>query len=157
MSSEDDEQQEQRVIRSVTRSAKEQMVADLLCRWWYVLPDWPPADFDYSAALARNNLRLVTLDQWEDEQDTDRTGRMKCYALTQYKGVYRDAAGGLRDLRPKEGKPCFSEFMTKSEKELKSLIVIALQKQLSILESSSERNLGDIIADIKEKLKRYKK
>ena len=21
-------------------------------RWWYVLPDWPPPDFDYVAALA---------------------------------------------------------------------------------------------------------
>ena len=21
-------------------------------RWWYVLPDWPPKDFDYTAALA---------------------------------------------------------------------------------------------------------
>ncbi len=157
MSSDEDELQEQRVIRNVSRSNKEQMVADLLCRWWYVLPDWPPADFDFSRALAHHKLRLVPLDRWEDELDTDGSGRMKCYALTQYKGVYRDANGGLRDLRPKEGKPCFNEFMGKTEKELKSLIVCAIQKQLSILENSSELNLQEVIADLKEKLKRYKK
>lgn len=157
MSSDEDEQQEQRVIRSVTRSAKEQMVADLLCRWWYVMPDWPPANFDFSRALADNKLRMVTLDRWEDEPDTDNSGRLKCYALTQYTGVYRDANGALRDLRPREGKPCFNEFMGKTEKELKSLIVEAIKKQLEILENSSERNLKEIIADLKEKLKKYKK
>lgn len=157
MSSSDDEQQEQRVIRSVSRNNKEQMVADLLCRWWYVLPDWPPVDYDFNKALEANGLRLVTLDRWEEEAEKDNKGRIKCYALTQYVGVYRDATGSLRDLRPKEGKPCFSEFMGKTEKELKSLIVSAIQKQMEILQKSDERNLEGIIADLKEKLKKYKK
>lgn len=133
------------------------MVADLLCRWWYVLPDWPPADFDYAKALERNNLRVVTLDRWEEEPDKNSKGMMKCYALTQYEGVYRDADGTLRDLRPKEGKPCFTEFMGKTEKELKSLIVAAIQAQLAILENSNERYVDETIVDLKDKLKKYKK
>ena len=24
--------------------------------WWYVLPDWPPKDFDYTAALAEQGV-----------------------------------------------------------------------------------------------------
>lgn len=29
-------------------SVKEGLVEELSCRWWYVLPDWPPKDYDYS-------------------------------------------------------------------------------------------------------------
>lgn len=148
---------EQRVMRTVSRSPKEQLVAELLCRWWYVMPDWPPADFDYGPKLAKENLRLVTLDKWEDEPDMDSNGRLKCYALSQYKGLYRDANQQLRDLRPIEGKPSFSECIKKSEKELISLIVQAINKQIEILSQSSERNTEPIMADLKEKLKSYTK
>lgn len=147
----------QRVMRTVDRSPKEQLVADLLCRWWYVLPDWPPVDFDYGPKLAEENLRLVSLDKWEDEPDLDSQGRIKCYALSQYKGLYRDAKQRLRDLRPVEGKPSFTEFVKKSEKELMTLLVQAINKQIEILSNSSERNTEPIIAELKDKLKAYTK
>ena len=135
------------------RTAKEQLVADVLCRWWYVLPEWPPADFDYAAVMAVKGLRLVSLDKWEDEPDMDKAGNMKCYALTQYKGLFRDAAGGLRDLRPSEGKPCYGELIKKSEKELQSLLSAALTKQLEVLQASGDNKAGPIIADLKERLR----
>lgn len=147
----------QKVMRTVDRSPKEQLVADLLCRWWYVMPDWPPADYDYNPRLAKENLRLVSLDKWEDEPDLDSQGRLKCYALTQYKGLYRDAKQQLRDLRPIEGKPSFNQFVKKSEKELITLLVQAINKQIEILSNSSERNTEPLVAELKDKLKVYTK
>ena len=147
-------QNEQKVLKQVqNRSLKEQMVADILCRWWYAMPDWPPADFDYGAKMKEEKLRLVSLDKWEDEPDTDPNGFLKCYALTQYKGQYRDAVGNLRDLRPLQGKPCFSELIQKSEKELQLLLTTALTNQMQVLSASGEKNIGAILADLKDRLK----
>jgi len=147
----------QKVMRTVDRSPKEKLVADLLCRWWYVMPDWPPADYDYNPRLAKENLRLVSLDKWEDEPDLDPQGRLKCYALTQYKGIYRDAKQQLRDLRPIEGKPSFNQFVKKSEKELITLLVQAINKQIEILSNSSERNTEPLVAELRDILKVYTK
>ena len=69
----------------------------------------------------------------------DANGFMKCYALTQYKGLYRDAAENLRDLRPLEGKPCFSELIKKSDKELQQMLSAALTKQIEVLSASQEK------------------
>ena len=43
-------------------------------RWWYVLPDWPPADFDYAAALAERGS-AGTGETWGHE-DPVRTGSL---------------------------------------------------------------------------------
>jgi hypothetical protein len=156
MESDDEEgtTSEPKVLKQVqNRSGKEQLVADILCRWWYVLPDWPPVDFDYDARMKVDKLRLVPLDRWEDEADVDSNGFMKCYALTQYKGLFRDATGNLRDLRPSEGKPCFSALIGKTEKELKQLLAAALSKQIEILSASNEKNTGPLIAELKERLR----
>ena len=152
--SEDDNNQ-QRVMRVINRTPKEQLVADLLCRWWYVLPDWPPADVDYAAKLKESHLRLVTLDMWETEQDVDPAGFMKCYALSQYKGLFRDAQGRLNDMRPLQGKPCYSEFIKRSDSELRTLISSAISKQVEILSASPDAS--SIVIELKEKLKSFKK
>ena len=145
-------QNEVKVLKQVqNRSPKEQLVADILCRWWYVMPDWPPVEFDFASALQQAGLRLVTLDRWEDEPDQDEQGLVKCYALTQFKGVYRDAKGMLRDLRPHEGKPCFSNLISKNEKELQSMLSAALGRQIEIL--SRKPTEESLMADLREKLK----
>ena len=28
-------------------SVKDRLVQDIAVRWWYALPEWPPADYDY--------------------------------------------------------------------------------------------------------------
>lgn len=43
------------------------MVYDVLKRWWYALPDWPPKDFDYGPQLEKNNLRKVDMKHWKIE------------------------------------------------------------------------------------------
>jgi hypothetical protein len=35
------------------------LVGDVAVRWWYCLPEWPPADFDYEAELKKQGYRLV--------------------------------------------------------------------------------------------------
>lgn len=151
-------QNEVKVLKQVqNRSPKETLVAGVLSRWWYAMPEWPPAGYDYPAQLQKHHLRLVTLDKWEDEPDTDKDGRMKCYALSQYPGLFRDAKGGIRDMRPIEGKPCYSELMKKSDKELQGLLSDALTKQIDVLSQSRENNTATILADLKEKLKNVRK
>lgn len=151
-------QNEVKVLKQVqNRTFKEQLIADILCRWWYVMPEWPPSDFDFKAALEKAGLRLVSLDRWEDEPDQDKQGRVKCYALTQFKGLYRDARGALQDLRPKEGKPCFSFLYGKNEKELQGMLASALGKQIEILSHSKEKTASSLISDLKEKLKNVSK
>jgi hypothetical protein len=147
-------QNDPKLLKQVqNRTPKEQLVADILCRWWYVLPDWPPADFDYALKMKDERLRVVALDKWEDSPDVDSHGFMKCYALTQYKGMFRDAMGNIRDLRPLEGKPCFSQLILKSEKELQQMLSTALTKQIEVLSASSEKNTGPLLVDLKERLK----
>ena len=30
---------------------KKDIINDLLCRWWYILPEWPPTNYNYDKAL----------------------------------------------------------------------------------------------------------
>merc|ERR1712151_685786 len=39
------------------RDARQTLVAKLLCRWWYVLPAWPPEDVDWAAKLTEQRCR----------------------------------------------------------------------------------------------------
>lgn len=39
----------------------EGLVQELAKRWWYVIPEWPPADLDYTSKLKENGLRSVEL------------------------------------------------------------------------------------------------
>ncbi len=32
---------------------KEDLMDEFAKRWWYALPDWPPANFDYSVPLGQ--------------------------------------------------------------------------------------------------------
>ena len=50
---------------------KEETSSGLVGRWWYVLPDWPPADFDYVGALAQKGYRVVPLSEFEEAPDLD--------------------------------------------------------------------------------------
>ena len=144
----------QRVMREASRTPKELIVADILCRWWYCMPDWPPADYDYSKILERQKLRVVTLDAWEEAPEIDSAGRIKCYALSQYKGLYRDTKERLHDLRPSEGKPCFARLINLSERTLCDLLLTALRKQIEVLSSSkNDQSKEGILDDLKKKLK----
>lgn len=124
-------------VKKRDRSAKEQVVADLLCRWWYVLPDWPPTDqAHYEAELARRSLRLVSVAEWEWVPEEDEKGRRKVYELSQFKGLFRMSSGELVDARPRESCPCYTNFMKKDLVELYDLLVVAFENQLKDLKNS---------------------
>jgi len=44
---------------------KVDLIYDVLKRWWFVLPDWPPVDYDYTTALEENKLRVVAKISWK--------------------------------------------------------------------------------------------
>jgi len=124
-------------VQKRQRSVKEQVVAELLCRWWYALPDWPPTDEEYyQAELAKRSLRKVPIEKWEWEPEEDKQGRKKVYELSQFRGLMRSSQGALIDLRPKDTCPCYANFMKKEVPELYELLVTAYETQLKDLANS---------------------
>lgn len=114
------------------RSPKESLVAELLCRWWYALPPWPPEAYDYDGALAAQGFRQVPIEDFEDEEDvTD--GLLKVFSLSGWPGLYRQETGKLVDVRPVEGRPSKDQLMKRSLPELHSLLTVAYEKQLEEL------------------------
>jgi len=119
------------------RTPKESVVAELLCRWWYVLPDWPPKDPEfYEAELTKQNYRRVDINNWEWVPEVDDRGRKKVYELQQYRGVYRDSLGGEVDLRPRDSCPCQNNLMKKDLPDLYQMLVAAYENQVKDIENS---------------------
>jgi len=144
-------------LKKKDRTPKEQVVAELLSRWWYALPDWPPDDKEYyEAELKKRSLRKVTIEEWEWVSDVDAGGMRKCYELSQFRGVFRDSAGQMVDLRPQETCPCFNNFMKKETTGLLDLLVKAYENQLKELqevgtEPKLESELRQQLTRVREK------
>ncbi|CAN0391265.1 unnamed protein product, partial [Discosporangium mesarthrocarpum] len=89
------------------QTVKGEMIAKLLCRWWYAM-EWPKTE-DIIPAPAGYE------------------------ALDGYPGVYicieGDNIGKLLDNRSKEDCPCYTNLSKKSSEELKELLETALTQQ----------------------------
>lgn len=132
-----EEKEEHEPLKKRSRSEKEKAAAELLCRWWYVLPDWPPADSSYyEAELEKMRLRRVSIEEWEWVNEEDSQARKKAYELSQFRGCFRTSDGKLVDLRPQDTKPSQQNMMKKSLSELYDLIVKAYEKQIEDLKKS---------------------
>ncbi|CXI22845.1 conserved Plasmodium protein, unknown function [Plasmodium berghei] len=118
------------------RSPKEKLVAQLLTRWWYVLPDWPIPYYDYTTELENKKLKLVSLEEFEDHEDIDKHGFKKVYEISAFPGVFRDSLGTAYDLRDKETCPCYNNFIKKTDLELLQLICAAIKNQIICLKNS---------------------
>lgn len=79
---------------------KENLVNEVGVRWWYVLPEWPPKNFDYQPKLKEMKLRKVNPDKFNFEADVDSHGNLKVCEVDHYPGVFQDSKGKLYDLRP---------------------------------------------------------
>lgn len=134
-----DNNDEDNAIKKKERNPKEQVVVDLLCRWWYAFPEgWPPEDpAYYEPKLKEVNCRRVSVQEWEWVADVDDKGLAKVYELSQFKGIFRKGDGEMVDLRPKDTCPSFNNFMKKEMSELYSLLVKAYESQLKDLDNSS--------------------
>ena len=70
--------------------AKQHIIYDILKRWWYALPQWPPVNFDYAPLLKENNLRLVDFALWKLEPNFDKDGMKKAYMMQGFEGIFKD-------------------------------------------------------------------
>jgi len=139
-------------VNKRNRTSKEQAVAELLCRWWYVLPDWPPVDDAYyKAELAKRQFRKVSIGEWEWVAEEDSSGNKKVYELSQFRGLFRASNGDLVDVRPKDTCPCYTNLMKKDLPEVYDLLVTALENQMKDLKNSNY-NEKQLEAELKVKL-----
>lgn len=132
-------------VKGRERSAKEEVCANLLCRWWYSEPylgkDWPPQeDSYYDEELAKNKLKRTTFQEWEWMPEEDDQGRRKVWELSQYRGIFRNSEGDVIDLRPKETCPCFNNFMAKDMSTLCAMLESAYENQLKDLQNCRYNN-----------------
>ncbi|SPJ10001.1 conserved Plasmodium protein, unknown function [Plasmodium sp. DRC-Itaito] len=145
------------------RSNKEKLVAQLLIRWWYVLPDWPPPDYDYKDELYNRKLKLVPLEEYEDKEDIDSEGFRKVYQISAFPGIFRDAMGIAYDLRDKDSCPCYNNLIKKTDQELLQLIYQAIKNQIQCLKNSvynetfMEKNLEKELKEVELKLNKITK
>ena len=71
-------------------TSKHPLVHEILKRWWYCMPDWPPKDDDYAKKLQKRNLREVLLEEWRiSPEEVD--GKRKVYQIPGYQGLFRDS------------------------------------------------------------------
>lgn len=128
-------------IKKKDRTPKEQVVVDLLCRWWYANggTDWPPSDpAYYDAELAKRSFRRVSIQEWEWVPEVDDKGRHKVYELSQFKGVFRNQAGDAVDIRPMDSCPSYANYMKKDMPELYTLLVSAYENQIKDLPTTAD-------------------
>ena len=143
---------------------KGNLVMDILKRWWYVLPEWPPENYDTSEKLKENKLRLVKIIDWKKEPKFDKDNLEKCYELPGYKYVYVNTEGKVFDFRPEEGKPSYKNLIQLPDVKLYEYLTKALKGQLEELEKRNnvlEKDLRKIIKEQYDKaeknFERYKK
>ena len=132
---------------------KKYFVHQLLQRWWYALPQWPPDNFDTTEKLKENKLRLVEEKNWKKEVEINSDDYKKCVELPGYKYVYITKEGKVFDFRPEEGKPCFNNLMKLNDIELHQYIVTALKNQLNDLEKKNFFSEKKLRNEIKNQLK----
>ena len=46
-------------------------VDELAVRWWYALPAWPPADYNYTEVLASYGLKSFDVDKFRSAPEFD--------------------------------------------------------------------------------------
>ena len=131
------------------------LVYQLLKRWWYALPKWPPENYDCSNKLNEQKLRVVNLIDWKKESKLDENNFEKCFELPGYKFVFCDSQGKIYDFRPEENKPSFNNLMKLSDQKLYEYLIIALKKQIEILEKEDiNTNNKELINELKEELEK---
>lgn len=144
------------IKKSKNLDKKSELVNDILIRWWYALPKWPPENYDTSAKLKENKLRLVSLSDWKKEPNKNEEGLCKCFEMPGFKYVYMDPFGKTIDLRPEEGKPSYNSLIKENEGKLYKLLSTALKKQIEELQNLQNKSRNDnlLISKLESKLKK---
>ena len=136
---------------SIILKPKGILVYELLERWWYALPDWPPTNYDATEKLRENKLRLVKINDWKREPKY-KDNFEKCMEIPGFKYVYLNSEGKVFDFRPEESKPSYNNLRKLSDIKLSEYLVIAYKGQLEELEKRNSILEKDLRNIIKEKL-----
>jgi len=147
---------EKKQMEKKDRTPKEELIYDVLKRWWYAMPDWPPANYDYNPELTKHNLKKVEQKFLRQGTDSDEKGVKRVYEVPSYPGVFKDAKGEIIDLRPKENCPSYDNLKTKNPGELFELLIKACKGQLEALQKSQHVD-KDILKDVQKTLSKAEK
>jgi len=112
----------------------EKVVKEVLCRWWYCLPDWPPP-LDWATELKTLGYREVQVHEWEAVEEVA-DGLRKVYPIGHYPGLFRNPDGKIVDCRPKDSCPSYNNMVSKSTPELLTLLSSAFANQIASLVKS---------------------
>ena len=156
---------EKKIVKNSDNSSKKKtslkpkgtLVYDLLERWWYALPIWPPEDYDTTEKLKENKLRLVKIIDWKKEPKLDKDNFEKCFELPGFKYVYLNNDGKIFDLIPKEGMPSYNNLIKLTDVKLHEYLAKALKGQLEVLEKKNSINEKELRQEIKEQLDKEEK
>jgi hypothetical protein len=129
------------------------LVYQLLKRWWYALPKWPPENYDPTPKLNEHKLRVVQLSEYKKEPNIDENNFIKCFEMPGFKYEYVDYNGKTYDLRPQENKPSFNALMKLSEAKLSELIVTSITKQIEEAKSISTSESQGLLKALQNELK----
>ncbi|EGR33213.1 transmembrane amino acid transporter protein, putative [Ichthyophthirius multifiliis] len=112
------------------RKGKEFLVYEVLKRWWYVIKEWPPQDYNYQLLLQQHKLRVLPKLKFRFAPEVDENGFTKCYEILGYEGLYKDANNKFYDLRPEENKP---KALENSEVILLNFLYLNYQQNIKMV------------------------
>eukprot|EP01017_Pseudomicrothorax_dubius_P003342 TRINITY_DN10458_c0_g1_i1.p1 TRINITY_DN10458_c0_g1~~TRINITY_DN10458_c0_g1_i1.p1 ORF type:complete len:320 (-),score=50.92 TRINITY_DN10458_c0_g1_i1:84-1043(-) len=120
---------------------KKALVLDVLIRWWYCMPDWPPVDYDYGPSLKQRRLRKLDAVAFKHEPIYDHEGYEKVIELSAYRGLFKNVKGEIFDLRPQDSCPSINNLMKKDMRALYAYLATGLRKQMEDLKQYEPKNL----------------
>ena len=137
---------------SINFKDKDQIIDEILCRWWYGLPIWPPENYDYSPIMKEQ--KLVKVNELTDKNPYE--DLKKVIEFEGYPGIFIDSENELYDLRPKDNCPCKSNMEKKTIKELVHILKKCYEGQLKQLDKSKDldKYFVEIAEDVMKKQKK---
>lgn len=67
------------------------LVYEILKRWWYCMPEWPPVGEDYSKKLEEQNMRELSVEEFRISEEVNSEGRRKVQPIPGYQGLFRNS------------------------------------------------------------------
>lgn len=140
---------------------RQTLISDILSRWWFVFPIWPPKDFDYKHELQKRGYREVKIKDWPTTKEEE-DGLKKVYQLGNFEGVFRNSENKMLDMRPKSTCPCYVNLQRQPMNKLVEFVIRAYENQIECLQNqSSEPAMGEkveknYINELSQNLKTYK-
>ena len=136
---------------------KASLVYDLLKRWWYSMPKWPPENYDCSEQLRTNKLRVVNVADWKKEPNVDENNFAKCFELPGFKYVFFDCNNKTYDFRPSENKPSFNNLINFPEIKLWEFLKDALFNQINEIKNLNGNSNQTLIQNLQEQFENAQK